>query len=322
MSAATPPSTAPHHQAPPPAKKEPNELTIVSHSNLYYWWPVWACGFIMAIVTYFEGYVSAVVPAKEATINADADVAVSTPVRNESGDVVTDKDGKPVMDTKNHQGVVVVTGASSADWAGVYHQKNSNGVVVPRTPAPPPLHVSPHKALGVAFVLILLLVITITNVPLRGMWSVLIIVVAVAIVVIFSVLGWWETLLGWFWMLDIRINMGGYLTMSIFLFLIWLIALLVFDKQRYIRFTPGQFKVCDEIGGGEQVYSTDGMTLQKQRSDFFRHYILGLGSGDLIVRTAGAQGHHYDLPNVLFINQKVRQIEDLIARKAVVETQG
>jgi hypothetical protein len=40
------------------------------------------------------------------------------------------------------------------------------------------------------------------------------------------------------------------------------------------------------------------------------------------VRTGGAQGHHYDLPNVLFINQKVRQIEELIARKAVVDTRG
>ena len=111
--------------------------------------------------------------------------------------------------------------------------------------------------------------------------------------------------------------MAGYMTISLFLLIIWLIALLIFDKQRYITVTPGQLKVCDEIGGGEQVYGTDGMTMQKQRSDFFRHYVLGLGSGDLIIRTTGAQAHQIDLPNVLFINAKVRQIENLLKTKNV-----
>jgi len=68
-----------------------------------------------------------------------------------------------------------------------------------------------------------------------------------------------------------------------------------------------------------EVYSTDGMTFQKQRSDFFRHYVLGLGSGDLIVRTSGAQAHQIDLPNVLFITSKLRRIERLLKTKNVVE---
>ena len=40
-----------------------------------------------------------------------------------------------------------------------------------------------------------------------------------------------------------------------------------------------------EIGEAETAYDTTGMTIQKQRSDLFRHWILGLGSGDLIVTT-------------------------------------
>ena len=83
-------------------------------------------------------------------------------------------------------------------------------------------------------------------------------------------------------------------------------------------FTPGQFKVCTEIGGGEKVYDTTGMTIEKQRSDLFRHWILGLGSGDLIVNTSGAQAHHFDLPNVLFIGRKVQQIEEMLRERAVV----
>ncbi len=149
---------------------------------------------------------------------------------------------------------------------------------------------SPHRALGVIFVLVLLAVVAATNVPMRGMWSVVLIVVAVATTVVFGVLGWLEPLLAWFWLLDVRINMAGYFTISTCLFVLWLVVMRLFDKQRYITFTAGQVRVCEEIGGGEQAYSTDGMTLQKRRSDFFRHYVLGLGSGDLIVRTSGAPG--------------------------------
>jgi hypothetical protein len=66
------------------------------------------------------------------------------------------------------------------------------------------------------------------------------------------------------------------------------------------------------------VYDTVGMTVQKQRSDLFRHWILGLGSGDLLVTTTGAAAHHFDLPNVLFIGKKVQMIEDMLREKAVV----
>ena len=58
----------------------------------------------------------------------------------------------------------------------------------------------------------------------------------------------------------------------------------------------------------------------KQRNDLFRHWILGLGSGDLIVNTSGATAHHSDLPNVLFVGYKVRQIENMLREKAVVQS--
>ena len=59
--------------------------------------------------------------------------------------------------------------------------------------------------------------------------------------------------------------------------IIWLVTILVFDRQIYIVFTPGQMRVCTEIGGGEQLYDTTGLRLIKQRSDLFRHWILGPG---------------------------------------------
>src|SRR4051812_10118523 len=63
-------STAP---APAPAMaptaSAPKEVTVVAHSTLFYWWPVWAVGFIMALITYIDGTMLAVVPpgSKRAT---------------------------------------------------------------------------------------------------------------------------------------------------------------------------------------------------------------------------------------------------------------
>jgi len=31
------------------------EVKLYSHSNLYYWWPVWVAGYAMALVTYLTG---------------------------------------------------------------------------------------------------------------------------------------------------------------------------------------------------------------------------------------------------------------------------
>ncbi len=176
------------------------------------------------------------------------------------------------------------------------------------------LHIAKSKNYGVLFATVLLLVVVITNVPLRGMWSFMVIFFVVALSIIFALADWWEAILRHLSYLDIRINAGGYFFISTILFVLWLFTVLVFDKQIYMVFTPGQFKVCTEIGGGEQTYSTIGLTLEKQRSDLFRHWILGLGSGDLIVKTTGAQAHHIEMPNVLFVGRKMQRIEDMVRK--------
>jgi hypothetical protein len=178
--------------------------------------------------------------------------------------------------------------------------------------------VSQNKNLGVVYAMVLLLVIFITNVPLRGLWSVIAIVIIICITIIFALLGWWEVILRQLSFLDIRINEGGYFTISTVLFIVWLLIFWLFDQQIYMVFSPGQLRVRLEIGEGETAYDTTGMTIQKQRSDLFRHWILGLGSGDLIVRTAGAQSHQFDLPNVLFLGRKVKMIEEMLRSRAVV----
>ncbi len=267
------------------------EIRIISHSNLFYWWPVWAVGFLLFILSMFGDRMAIVPPPGEKGTEVLPQATVSAT-----------KDGKTT--TLDNRTVIVLP----KDY---------------KAPDPPEklikLHMSANKAYGVIFMVTLLLVIVITNVPLRGMWSVLVIMTLVMLVIILSLIeGAWDLVLGWFFLLQIHINAAGYFFISSILFAIWLVTLLLFDKQVYMIFTPGQLKVCLEIGGGETAYDTTGMTIQKQRSDLFRHWILGLGSGDLVVNTAGAQAHHFDLPNVLFVGRKVAQIEDMMKEKAVV----
>src|SRR5262249_36549304 len=56
MSSATQPTT-------PTADDRPLKVVVLSHSPLFYWWPVWAVGFLMAGLTYWAGYSVALVPS-------------------------------------------------------------------------------------------------------------------------------------------------------------------------------------------------------------------------------------------------------------------
>jgi hypothetical protein len=263
------------------------EIKIISHSNLFYWWPVWAVGYLLAILTLLDPYVMAVVPKETKAYRA--------------------------VQWKNPE-----TGILEEVEALIVPKDKHLPVVEKDQPEKPHLDISHQGTYGVIFASVLILVIVITNVPLRGMWSFMVIVLVILLITILSLLGVWPQIFHIASLLDIRINMGGYVFISTALLIIWILTILFFDRQVYIIFTPGQLKVRQEIGGGEKAYDTSGMTIEKQRSDLFRHWILGLGSGDLIVNTSGAHVQHIELPNVLFIGKKVHQIEDMLREKAVV----
>jgi hypothetical protein len=293
-------STTPAPSAPPPPKpaQDERELKIVSHSNLFYWWPVWAVGLLMGLLTLIDNHRMAVVPEgshAHRTVGVKIDAAGGTEDRE----------------------AIVLPKPKDAKHARQLPPDDAD------EPFQPSLHMASTGTYGVIFLITLLLVIVITNVPLRGMWSVVVIVTVILLSVIFGLAhwggrSWWELIIEKLALLDIRINAAGYFFVSGILLAIWLITFLFFDQQTYIIFTPGQLKVRTEIGGGEKAFDSMGMTVEKQRSDLFRHWILGLGSGDLVVNTTGAGVHHFDLPNVLFIGKKVQEIEDMLREKAVV----
>jgi hypothetical protein len=40
----------------------PREVVFISHSTIFYWWPVWLAGFLMAALSYLDGHQMALVP--------------------------------------------------------------------------------------------------------------------------------------------------------------------------------------------------------------------------------------------------------------------
>jgi hypothetical protein len=273
-------SITPTPPARPPAGEDARELKIVSHSNLFYWWPVWAVGFLLSALTAVEDYRLAVLPA-----------------------------GTTVEEVNDRQFVLHLTKPPSASLAEAARAAGGQAF---------PLYVSADKNFGVLYVVVLLLVIFITNTPLRGMWSVFVIALILLLSLVLALFHLWEPVLESLGHIHIHMTLAGFLVPSAILFLFWLVVVFIFDARRYVVFTQGQIRVHQDIGGSEQVYDATGMTFRKRRSDLFRHWVLGLGSGDLVINTGGAQPQHIELDNVLFVGRKEQQIADLMKLRAVV----
>ncbi len=268
----------------PPSNRPPinteREVRVYQHSQLFYWWPVWVCGYIMAIWTALEGDRLAIVP---------------------SGTRIEKREGQVVILPPRDRTTAVIDAALVSQGENPFHPR-----------------VSDNSRLGAIFVTVLLLVIVITNAPLRGLWSVVAIVTVILLSIILALANLWDNIFKSLGNLHIHINLAGYLFIATGLFVMWLAAVFFFDRQTYMIFRPGQLKVCLEIGGGETDYDATGMTIQKHRDDLFRHWLLGLGSGDLTVQTSGAQSHKFDMHNVLNVSSKLQAITDLQREKQVV----
>jgi hypothetical protein len=303
---ASPTASASPATTPPPAKPPRTEVTfwesfvlgrtkvgeypVYHHSTLFYWWPVWLLAALFALLTWMGNLHMTVVP---------------------DGSVAADHRMVQIDEEKSEKRSVVILPKDRTHL---------------RVPAPdgqeeilqPTIYMARAKGMGTLFVIVLLLVIVITNISMRGLWSVFVFVVLVALSVIFAVAGWWDVILSRLGQLAIYINLGGYLTIASVLFVVWFVNFFIFDRQTYMIFTPGQVRVRLEIGEGETVYDTTGMVFQKQRGDLFRHWILGFGSGDLIVRPAGQGGQILEMPNVLRVGRVVKIIEQMVKERVIV----
>jgi hypothetical protein len=280
-----------------PAK---NELKVVSHSNLFYWWPVWAVGFLMALITLIHDTRLAVVPPKT--------VAVKDIAKHTEGKVEAEVlGGSAVSHTQ-------LNGKSGLIFPENFPRDKDQEKLLKE----PTIHISSSKGPGIIFFTVLLLVVFITNVSLRGLWSVLVIVLIVLALTLLSVFRVWDDFFDLLGLLDIRLSMAGYVIPSVVLLALWLVAFIFFDPRTYMIFSAGQIRYCLEVGDAEHVHDTTNMSVTKRRDDVFRHWMLGLGSGDLIVTTGGTKPETFDLPNVLFVGGKLKVIEELLRSRPVV----
>jgi hypothetical protein len=266
----------------------PKEIVIISHSPIFYWWPVWFVGFLMAALTYFDGHLMAIVPA-----GTVAERARAVEGHEEPRDVLILPPGKPMPQDK-------ATG----------------------TALQPRLRMAASNNLGMIFAITLCLVIVVTNIHLRGLWTVIVILGILAAAILIALLGLWDIILGTFGLIDIHINALGYLGIALFVFAIWALTILLYDRHLYLIFSRGQLRVRRAIGAGEMTYDTFGIMVEKHVDDVFRHWLLGFGSGDLTVRTAGTNAQQFDVVNVLRVNRKLALIQQMLQEREVVRGQS
>ncbi len=214
-------------------------LRIYSHSSLVYWWPVWSIGYVMTLITYWQGHAYQL--------------------------------------------------GESQTW------------------------VHPSNNLGLIFFLVFFLVLVITNFSVRGLASGIAIMGMLLLTVVLAYLGWWDEIFRWFGRLEIHLNLGAYFWFSTVMLALWAVTVFGIDRLNYWEFTPGQLTHQSLLGADAKSYNAQGMGLEKHRDDLFRHWLLGLGSGDLLIRTSGATHEQIDVVNVLFIGSKVELIQKLIA---------
>ena len=183
---------------------------------------------------------------------------------------------------------------------------------------PPHVRMARNPYLGTWFLITVLVVFVSTHAPLRGLWQWISVLVIALVISVVGLYGWWGHLVDWFRLLHVQINLAGYLFLSTWLFAIWAVTFLYFDRLTYMIFSTGQVRVRQAIGEGEKVYDVTNMNLELQPNVFFRHRVLGFyDAGDLIVRTGGSRPEVLHWPNVLRVRSRLRRIERLVQTREV-----
>lgn len=175
------------------------------------------------------------------------------------------------------------------------------------------VRVHPESSLGVLFFLTLFLVVVISNVGVRGYASGMVVLGLVLAAVVLAYFGLWGGILGWFGDLNVYLNQGAYFWFATLMLAIWALTVFVLDRFTLWRIKPGQITQERLFGAGSRSYDTENMVLEKRRDDLFRHWILGLGSGDLRIHTYGGRAQEIFVPNVLFIGSKIHAVQHMIA---------
>src|SRR5262245_48559602 len=188
-------------QPPPsPPTERRQEVVVISHSPLFYWWPVWAVGFLMAVLTYLYGHQVAFVPPG---------TVAQRGMRIEGYDGARD--------------VLIAPAGQELPAASELDD-----------PKQPRLWMMASNDPGIIWATTLCLVILLSQISLRGLLSLVVLVVLVFTTVLLAILGLWDPILQAVRVIDIHITGFSYLAISLFVFALWLITFLLFDRKVYM----------------------------------------------------------------------------------------
>jgi hypothetical protein len=176
----------------------------------------------------------------------------------------------------------------------------------------------PSPWLGISFILLILFVAVFSNVRARGVYSFMLILVAAALLWGIMKIPGAEAAFAWLPLLRVHLNLAFYLTFSILLLLIWTCVIVLVDHFSWWRFSPGQVVEEHLFGQAtEHAYNTEMMVVKRLPDDLFRHRILGLGTGDFMIKPAHESP--FEIHNVWRARRKQRRMEAMIAKR-VMET--
>jgi hypothetical protein len=176
------------------------------------------------------------------------------------------------------------------------------------------VQIFPDAWLGLSFVLLFMLIVTLTHMKSRGVYSIVIALVGALLAIgVQWAYGWGQVFSGVTFLL-IYMNLAFYLLVSTWLLVIWLASVFWVDRMSYWRFIPGQV-VEHHLWGVDNVYDTLGMTVKKLPDDLMLHKVLGLGTGDLVLSTTGATERQILIENVWRVRKQLPDIEKLIVTR-------
>ena len=184
--------------------------------------------------------------------------------------------------------------------------------------------VHPSPWVGVTFVLLLLFVMLFTSVRLRTLQT---LIVAMILVPIGFAVDWaygWHSVMETTAQLVIHMNLAFYAVVSGAIFVLWFLVVFVIDRLSYWRVSAGHIEEKNWLETmDEHMYPTSGAVIRRERDDFIRHKILGLGllgfgTGNLVFMPTGQAGPRILIENVWRVKQKRDRAQALFQVTTVV----
>jgi hypothetical protein len=178
------------------------------------------------------------------------------------------------------------------------------------------VHVARSPIPGAIFATTVLAVVILSHVWLRGVWALFAVACLTTLVFLLSWMEWWDELFRGLRAIQVYLNLGAYLVLSVSLFLAWVAAVFVFDRRTYLAFSVGQIRFRDELGSEEKSFDTGGVVFEKKPYDWFR-WLVGFGAGDMVIRIGGPHPQVIEMPNVVRVGKSLNELEQRLRTRDV-----